>query len=109
MKKLSERRHPLSTYAKFFRRTNISNPLIHKRMCAYQGLEMLFFQNILLTYLVDGPKVYMIRRVRGHCQCTGKYRGAAHSICNSKFNVLSEIHLVFHNGLWCDCHYKRIT
>ena len=29
---------------------------------------------------------------------TGKYRGAAHSICNLKFNVLNEISVVFHNG-----------
>ena len=38
------------------------------------------------------------RKVRDHCHCTGKYRGAAHSICNSKFNVPDEIPEVFHNG-----------
>ena len=78
-------------------------------MCAYQGVRNVIFSENFAYELRDGPKVYMIGRVRGRCQYTGKYRDAAHSICNSKFNVLSEIHLVFHNGSWCDYHYKRIT
>ena len=28
-------------------------------------------------------------KVRDHCHYTGKYRDAAHSICNLKFNVLN--------------------
>ena len=36
--------------------------------------------------------------VRDHCCYTGKCRGAAHSICNSKFNVPNEIHVAFHDG-----------
>ena len=31
------------------------------------------------------------RKVRYHCHYTGKYRGAAHSNCNLKFNVSNEI------------------
>ena len=37
--------------------------------------------------------------VRDHCHYAGKYRGAADSICNLKFNVPNEIPVVFHNGL----------
>ena len=37
-------------------------------------------------------------KVRVHCHYTGKYRGAAHSICNLKFNLPNEIPVVFHNG-----------
>ena len=33
-----------------------------------------------------------------HSHYTGKYRGAAHSICNLKFSVPNEIPAVFHNG-----------
>ena len=29
------------------------------------------------------------QKVRDHCHYTGKYRGAAHSICNLKFNLCS--------------------
>ena len=38
------------------------------------------------------------QKVRAHCHYKGKYRGAAHSICNLKFDVPSEIPVVFHNG-----------
>ena len=38
------------------------------------------------------------RKVRDHCHYTGKYKGAAHSICNLKLNVPNVIPLVFHNG-----------
>ena len=35
-------------------------------------------------------------KVRDHCYYfTGKYRGAAHSICNLRFNVPNEIPVVF--------------
>ena len=35
----------------------------------------------------------------------GKYRSPEHSICNSKFNVLNEIPVVFHNGSNYDYHF----
>ena len=35
----------------------------------------------------------------------GKYRGAAHSTCNLKFSVSSEIPVVFHNGSNYDFHF----
>ena len=37
--------------------------------------------------------------VKDHCHYTGKYRGAAHDICDSKYSISKEIPLVFHNGL----------
>ena len=33
-----------------------------------------------------------------HCHYACKYRGAAHSICNVRFNVPNEIPVVLHNG-----------
>ena len=38
------------------------------------------------------------QKVRDHCHDTGDYRGAAHSICNLKFNMLNEIPVAFQNG-----------
>ena len=43
--------------------------------------------------------------VRDHCHYTAKYRGAAHSIGNLKFNVPNEIPAVFHNGSNSDYHF----
>ena len=45
------------------------------------------------------------RKVRGHCHCVGKYRGAAQSICNLKFNMPNEIPIVFHSGSNYDYHF----
>ena len=45
------------------------------------------------------------RKVRYHCHYTGKYRDAAHSTCNSKFNVPNEIPVVFHKGSNDDYHF----
>ena len=38
------------------------------------------------------------RKVRDHCHYTEEYRGAAHSICNLKYNVPKGIPIVFYNG-----------
>ena len=45
-------------------------------------------------------------KVRDHCHYTGKYRGAAHNICNLRYKVPKEIPIVFHNGTIYDCHFK---
>ena len=44
-------------------------------------------------------------KVRYHCHYTGKYKGAARSVCNSKINVPNEIPVVFNNGWNFDCHF----
>ena len=45
------------------------------------------------------------QKVRDYCHFTGKYRDAAHSTCNLRFNVPNEIPIVFHNGSSCDYHF----
>ena len=44
-------------------------------------------------------------KVRDHCHYTGKYRGAAHNICNLRYKVPKEIPVVFHNGSNYDYHF----
>ena len=44
-------------------------------------------------------------KVRDHCHYTGKYRGAAHSICNLRYKVPKEIPIVFRNGSTYDYHF----
>ena len=41
-------------------------------------------------------------KVTDHCHSTFKYRGAAHSVCNLRFNVPNDIRIVFHNEENCD-------
>ena len=42
---------------------------------------------------------------RDHCHYTGKYRGAAHNICNLRYRTPKEIPVVFHNGSKYDFHF----
>ena len=44
-------------------------------------------------------------KVRDHCHYTGKYRGAAHNICNLRYKVPKEIPVVLHNGSTYDYHF----
>ena len=43
---------------------------------------------------------------KDHCHYTGKYRGAAHSICNLKYSILKEISVAFHS--WSNYYYYFI-
>ena len=44
------------------------------------------------------------RKVRDHCHYSGKYRGAAHSLCNLQYKIPSYIPVVFHNLAGYDAH-----
>ena len=50
----------------------------------------------------DDKKNY---KVRDHYHYTGKYRGAAHNICNLRYKVPKEIPVVFFNGSTYDYHF----
>ena len=44
-------------------------------------------------------------KIKDHCHYTGKYRGAAHNICNLRYKIPKEIPIVFHNGSTYDYHF----
>ena len=54
-------------------------------------------------FSTDNDKKY--HKVRDHCHYTGKFRGAAHSICNLRYKTPKEIPVVFHNGSTYDYHF----
>ena len=51
------------------------------------------------------------KKVRDHCQYTGKFRGAAHSICNLNYKIPQEILVKIHNDSENDYHFiiKELT
>ena len=44
-------------------------------------------------------------KAKDHCHYTGKYRGAAHSICNLRYKLSRKIYIVFHSGSTYDYHF----
>ena len=44
-------------------------------------------------------------KVKDYCHYTGKYRGAAHNICNLRYKIPKEIPIVFHIGSTYDYHF----
>ena len=44
-------------------------------------------------------------KVKDHCDCTGEYRRAAHSIFNLKYSSPKKVPIVFHNGSNNDYHF----
>ena len=59
----------------------------------------------LVLMKIDKSKFKLNRKVRDHCHYTGKFRRAAHNICNLRYKISREIPLVFHNGLTYDYHF----
>ena len=46
-------------------------------------------------------------KVRDHCHYSGKYRGAAHNICNLRYKIPKEIPIIFHNGSTYDYYFIK--
>ena len=47
----------------------------------------------------------LYKKVKDHCHFTGKFRGAAHCICNLRYKVPQEIPVKIHNGSKYDYHF----
>ena len=78
-------------------------PLIKEELESHQDAKICYIcgQRVLKKL----SKSINYQKVRDHCHYTGKYGGAAHSICNLKFNVPNEIPVFLHNGSKYDYHF----
>ena len=74
---------------------NIMLSLTKEELKSHQDIKVCYICG--KRFLKKFAKDKNYQKVRDHCYFAGKYRGAAHSICNLKFNVPNEIPVVFHN------------
>ena len=79
-----------------------------KKMTPLAAKEKIYHKEQKICYICkkefdkNNKKYY---KVRDHCHCTGKYRGAAHDICNLRYKIPKKIPVVFHNGSTYDYHF----
>ena len=81
-----------------------------KEMITLTNKENKSYENQKVCYICreefsndDNNKKY--QKVRDHCNCTGKFRGAAHSICYLRYKIPKEISIAFRNGSTYDYHF----
>ena len=70
----------------------------HKKICYICKQEFCTDEN-------NKKEFKLKQKVRDHCHYTGKYRGAAHSVCNLRYKISKKIPVVFHNGSAYDYHF----
>ena len=76
-------------------------PLTNEEKAHCIQKKMLYMQKKISAD--DNNKKY--RKVRDQCHYTGKYRGAAHDICNLRYKIPKEIPVVFYSGSTYDYHF----
>ena len=81
-------------------------PLINEGKESYKNQKICHICEKEFCIDEDNKKEFRkMQKVRDHCYYTGKYRGAAHSICNLNYKIANEIPVVFHNGSTYDYHF----
>ena len=81
-------------------------PLTNGENESYKKQKVCYIcKKIFSTNKNDKNVLKLYHKVRHHCHCTGKFRGAAHSIYNLRYKTPKEIPVVFHNGSTYDQHF----
>ena len=62
-------------------------------------------QKAFCDYKKQKKRFKLYKKLRDHCHFTGKFRGAAHSICNLHYKIPKEIPVKIHNGSKYDYHF----
>ena len=81
-------------------------PLTDKENKSYEKQKVCYICKKEFNTDENGKNTFKIyHKVRDHCHYTGKFRGAAHSICNLRYKIQKEIPVVFRNGFTHDYHF----
>ena len=73
-------------------------PLTNDEKEYHENRNKCFICNKRFCYDKKNKSFRNFKKVRDHCHYTGKHRGAAHSICNLKYETTKKIPVIFHNG-----------
>ena len=77
----------------------VMDPLTKKQWKRYDKAIMCHI--CFKPFISRGPRY---NKVRDHCHYTGRYRAAAHSLCNLRYRIPSYIPVMFHNLSGYDAH-----
>ena len=99
-KKLKERAMKIINYIK-----KEMIPLTYEENKSYKEQEACHICEEKFCMDKDDENYKNKSKVKDHCHYTGKFRGAAHSICNLRYKTPKEIPVVFHNGSTYDYHF----
>ena len=81
-------------------------PLTDKENKSYEKQKVCYTcKKDISTDENDKNEFKLYHKVRDHCHYSGKFRGAAHSICNLGYKTPKEIPVVLHNGSTYDHHF----
>ena len=73
-------------------------PLTHEENNFYNKQQICYICKEKFCMDKDDKNYINKRKVKDHCHYIGKFRGAAHSICNLNYDVEKEIPIVIHNA-----------
>ena len=80
-------------------------PLTNKEIQSYEKQKVCYMcKKEFCTNKNDENEFKLNHKVRDHCHYTGKFREAAHNICNLRYKIPREISVAFHNGWTYDYH-----
>ena len=80
-------------------------PLTNKQKEHYESRECCHICRKKFCIDENNKKYLEYRKVRDHDLDTGKFRSAAHSICNLRYSTTREIPVISHNGTNYDYHF----
>ena len=81
-------------------------PLSDEETESYEKQNVCYICEKKLSTNKNDKSIFKLHhKVRDHCHYTGKFRGAAHNICNLRYKIAKEIHVVFHNASTYDYHF----